>query len=77
MPTMGQVHKVLLLIENCSVPLDSRVWAEALTLREYGFQVSVIGPKGTNLDQESYVCLNGVHIYRHWSPSGNSTYTAY
>lgn len=77
MPIMGQVHKILLLIENCSVPLDSRVWAEALTLREYGFQVSVIGPKGTNLDQESYVCLDGVHIYRYWSPSGNGTYTAY
>lgn len=74
---MRQIHKILLLIENCSVPLDSRVWAEALTLREYGFQVSVIGPKGTNLDQESYVCLDGVHIYRYWSPSGNSTYTAY
>lgn len=74
---MRQIHKILLLIENCSVPLDSRVWAEALTLREYGFQVSVIGPKGTNLDQESYVCLDGVHIYRYWSPSGNSTYIAY
>ncbi|HEY7417232.1 MAG TPA: glycosyltransferase family 4 protein [Ktedonobacteraceae bacterium] len=76
-PTVGQVHKVLLLIENCSVPLDSRVWAEAITLREHGFQVSVIGPKGTNLDQESYVCLDGVHVYRYWSPSGNSTYIAY
>jgi glycosyltransferase involved in cell wall biosynthesis len=74
---MGQVHKVLLLIENCSVPLDSRVWAEALTLREYGFQVSVIGPKGTNLDQESYEYLDGVHIYRYWSPANGSKYTAY
>ncbi|HLV97930.1 MAG TPA: glycosyltransferase family 4 protein [Ktedonobacterales bacterium] len=74
---MRQVQKVLLLIENCSVPMDSRVWAEALTLRERGFQVSIIGPKGTNLDQESYVYLDGVHIYRYWSPPNSSNATAY
>src|SRR5215472_13022570 len=69
---MRQVRKVLMLIENCSVPLDSRVWAEALTLREHGYQVSIIGPKGTNLDQESYVSLDGVHVYRYWSPPSSS-----
>jgi glycosyltransferase involved in cell wall biosynthesis len=74
---MRQIHKVLLLIENCSVPLDSRVWAEALTLREHGFQVSIIGPKGTNLDQESYVYLDGVHIYRYWIVTNSGKYTAY
>jgi glycosyltransferase involved in cell wall biosynthesis len=77
MPMMRQVHKVLMLIENCSVPMDSRVWAEALTLREHGFQVSIIGPKGTNLDRESYVCLDGVHIYRYWSPPNNDKCTDY
>ena len=74
---MRQVQKVLMLIENCSVPLDSRVWAEALTLREHGYHVSIIGPKGTNLDQESYICLDGVHIYRYWSPPNSSTPAAY
>lgn len=74
---MNQVHKVLLLVENGSVPMDNRVWAEALTLREHGFQVSIIGPKGTKLDQEPYVCLDGIHIYRYWLPSNNSKYTAY
>ena len=77
MSTMRRVHKVLLLIENCSVPMDSRVWAEALTLREHGFHVSIIGPKGANLDQESYVYLDGVHIYRYWSPPNSSKHTAY
>lgn len=72
-----QVQKVLMLIENCSVPLDSRVWASAQTLREQGFQVSIIGPKGTNLDQEPYVCLDGVHIYRYWAPPTHSTCAAY
>jgi glycosyltransferase involved in cell wall biosynthesis len=76
-PTMRQVPRVLMLIENCSVPMDNRVWAEALTLREHGFQVSIIGPKGTNLDQESYTYLEGVHIYRYWSPPNSSKCTAY
>lgn len=74
---MRQVDKVLMLIENCSVPMDSRVWAEALTLREQGFQVSIIGPKGTSLDQEPYVYLDGIHIYRYWSPPNNSSCPAY
>jgi glycosyltransferase involved in cell wall biosynthesis len=74
---MHQVQKVLMLIENCSVPMDSRVWAEALTLHEHGFHVSIIGPKGTTLDQESHVCLDGVHIYRYWSPPNNSRSAAY
>ncbi len=77
MHTTRRVQKVLMLIENCSVPLDSRVWAEALTLREHGFQVSIIGPKGTKLDRESSVCLDGVHIYRYRLPANNSTASAY
>ncbi len=77
MPIMNKVQKVLLLIENCSVPMDNRVWAEAITLREQGLLVSVIGPKGTRLDQESYICLDGIHIYRYRLPANNSNSTAY
>jgi glycosyltransferase involved in cell wall biosynthesis len=57
--------------------MDNRVWAEAITLREQGFQVSIIGPKGSRLDQEPYVYLDGIHIYRYRLPSNNSKYTAY
>ena len=31
---MAKTYKVLILIENASVPFDNRVWAEAITLRE-------------------------------------------
>ena len=58
-------HKVLMLVENISVPADPRVWREACTLRRYGFQVSIICPKGEARDQESYICLEGIHIYRY------------
>ena len=74
---MTHAGKVLLLIENCSVPMDNRVWAEALTLREQGFEVSVIGPKGTGLDEEASTCLAGIHLYRYRLPANTGKYSAY
>ncbi|GAC1656083.1 MAG: glycosyltransferase family 4 protein [Ktedonobacteraceae bacterium] len=62
---MSTSHKVLMLVENLSVPADPRVWREACTLHRYGFQVSIICPKGMTRDQESYICLEGIHIYRY------------
>ena len=62
MPTS---RKVLMLVENISVPADPRVWREACTLHRYGFQVSIICPKGDKRDQEPYICLEGIHIYRY------------
>src|SRR5262249_20543513 len=56
---------VLMLVENLSVPADPRVWREARTLHSYGFQVSVICPKGRHRDTEAYACLGGIHIYRY------------
>ena len=57
--------KVLMLVENLSVPADPRVWREACTLSRYGFQVCIICPKGETRDQEPYVYLDGIHIYRY------------
>lgn len=66
-----------MVIENCSVPADNRVWAEATALRERGFEVSVIGPKGEHYDREPYVCLEGVHLYRYDLPAATGGYSAY
>lgn len=38
--------RVVLLVENLPVPLDRRVWLEAGTLRDAGWAVVVIGPRG-------------------------------
>jgi len=65
---MAQPYKVLMLVENLSVPADPRVWREARTLHRAGFQVSVICPQGQTRDQERYVCLEGIHIYRYHIP---------
>ncbi|WP_233384818.1 glycosyltransferase family 4 protein [Methylobacterium sp. C25] len=58
---------VLIIVENLSVPFDRRAWAEALALREAGYKVSVICPKGNGFCA-SKECLDGIHIFRHWLP---------
>ncbi len=62
---MAETYKILMLTENTHAPADTRVWAEATTLRDYGFQVSIISPKGSTMDRESHVCIEGIHIYRY------------
>ncbi len=62
---MSSSRKVVMLVENLSVPADPRVWREACTLRHNGFQVAIICPKGEKRDQESYIYLEGIHIYRY------------
>lgn len=74
---MAKTYKVLMLIENASVPFDNRVWAEATTLRDQGFQVSMIGPKGSTRDRESCICIEGIHIYRYQLPSNSNKHAAY
>jgi glycosyltransferase involved in cell wall biosynthesis len=54
----------LLLVENNSVPADTRVWAECTSLRRAGWDVTVICPKGRNHDREGFTDLEGVRIHR-------------
>lgn len=61
---MSKNKKVLLLVENLSVPADPRVWREAQTLHQHGYQVSIICPRGENRDREAHIYLDGIHIYR-------------
>lgn len=61
---MKHGRRVLIIVENLPVPFDRRVWSEATTLVEAGYQVSVISPmmKGFTAPYEE---IDGVHIYRH------------
>ena len=74
---MAKACKVLLLIEDLPVPADTRVWALATALHDQGCQVSVICPKGSTRYRESYICLQGVHVYRYSSPPTTGGYAAY
>lgn len=57
-------RKVLIIVENLPVPFDSRVWKEARSLQENGYEVTVLCPKGKG-HEKRYECLDQVHIYRH------------
>lgn len=58
---------VLIIVENLTVPLDRRVWQEATTLRDAGYTVSVVCPRGGRYTA-SYELLDGIHVFRHPLP---------
>lgn len=58
---------VLIIVENLTVPLDRRVWQEATTLRDAGYTVSVVCPKGGRYT-DAYEVLDGIHVFRHPMP---------
>jgi glycosyltransferase involved in cell wall biosynthesis len=59
--------RVLIIVENCPVPPDRRVWYEATALSRNGYEVSVVCPKGKNASK-SFEVVDGISIYRHWLP---------
>jgi len=61
-------QKVLLLVENVSVPTDRRVWPECLSLRNAGYDVTVVSPQGNNKDRELFEVCAGIEIYRYSLP---------
>ena len=60
-------RRILIVVENLPVPLDRRVWLEATTLVDAGYEVSVICPMGRGWTLP-YEVIQGVHIYRHSEP---------
>jgi glycosyltransferase involved in cell wall biosynthesis len=68
------MKKVLIIVENLPVPFDTRVWKEACALKDGGYEVTVICPRGKGYTRNHEV-LEGVHIYRHpVPPEGNSAF---
>ena len=65
--TSARRPRILILVENLAVPFDRRVWQEARTLQEAGYDVCVICPQSAQ-HPESTETLEGVHIYRYPSP---------
>jgi glycosyltransferase involved in cell wall biosynthesis len=59
--------RVLIFVENLPVPNDRRVWLEANSLRDAGYEVSIISIKGKNASK-SYEFLDGINIYRYPAP---------
>jgi glycosyltransferase involved in cell wall biosynthesis len=63
----GAPGKVLIIVENLPVPFDRRVWMEATTLRQAGYEVSVISPTDKGYEALHEI-VDGIHIYRHRLP---------
>ncbi|PYV21041.1 MAG: glycosyltransferase WbuB, partial [Acidobacteria bacterium] len=62
---------VCIIVENLPVPFDRRVWQEARALKEAGYRVSVICPKGRGFARGRET-IEGIEVYRHslWEASG-------
>lgn len=56
---------ILFIVENLSFPFDRRVFRESISLKQKGYNVSVISPKGVERDKKSYEIYQGIHIYRY------------
>jgi glycosyltransferase involved in cell wall biosynthesis len=64
---MKKQRKILIIVENLTMPIDRRVWQEAKTLRDEGYLVSIICPVGGKYTKK-YELLDGIHVYRHPLP---------
>jgi glycosyltransferase involved in cell wall biosynthesis len=53
-----------MLVENQSAPSDRRVWQEARTLRDAGYEVVVVSPCGETVDSERFQEWEGIEIRR-------------
>ena len=63
----GRGRRVLIVIENLPAPFDRRVWQEARTLRDAGYQVVIVCPQMKGYDAP-YEEIEGIPIYRHPLP---------
>jgi glycosyltransferase involved in cell wall biosynthesis len=57
-------RRVLIIVENESVPFDRRVWQQVQALRDVGYEVSIICPADDIYPARREV-LEGIDIYRH------------
>ncbi len=65
-------RRVLIIVENLPSPFDRRVWQEATTLHDSGYEVSIICPTGKGYEKRHEI-IDGVHIFRHPLPTEAST----
>jgi glycosyltransferase involved in cell wall biosynthesis len=69
-------NRVLIIVENQTVPFDRRVWREACSLYENGYDVTVLCPRRKS-SFKGFEIINGIHVYRHPSPTEGSTALGY
>jgi glycosyltransferase involved in cell wall biosynthesis len=63
-------------VENLPVPFDTRVWKEANSLRQAGYEVTVLCPRGKGYEK-GYQLIDGIHVYRHPVPQEGNRVLGY
>jgi glycosyltransferase involved in cell wall biosynthesis len=61
-------RRALILVEDLPVPFDRRVWTEAKTLRDAGWQMTVISPKGEGA-MKWHERIDGIEVFRYPLPT--------
>ena len=64
----GRRRRALILVEDLPVPFDRRVWSEARTLRDAGWKVTVVCPRGEGA-RRWHERLQGIEIFRYPLPT--------
>ncbi|WGL53317.1 glycosyltransferase family 4 protein [Nocardioides sp. BP30] len=65
-------HRVLIIVQNLPVPFDRRVWLEATTLRDAGYDVTVVCPQGHGTGRFQQVDGVTIRAYRPYAPGGGA-----
>lgn len=68
--------RVLIIVENLPVPFDRRVWKEACSLRQHGYEVAVLCPRGRGYER-AHETINGIEVYRHPMPKERNGHVGY
>jgi glycosyltransferase involved in cell wall biosynthesis len=61
-------RRTLIWVEDLPVPFDRRVWAEARTLRDAGWRVTVVCPRGEGA-RRWHERLEGIEVFRYPLPT--------
>jgi glycosyltransferase involved in cell wall biosynthesis len=56
--------RALLVVENAPVPRDRRVWQEAESLRQAGWEVTVVAPRGPRSSHPAAERIDGIEVRR-------------
>lgn len=65
---VGRPRRIVIVVENLPCPFDRRVWQEAKTLRDAGYDVSIICPVGKGYEKR-FEIIDDIYIYRHPLPA--------
>ena len=71
----GGRGRIVIIVQNMSVPLDRRVWQECLALRGQGYRVEVICPRGRG--QHRRQVIEGVEIHTYAPPPTTRGFGSY